>query len=83
MTEMVPSETVYGVMAEFENPGQLIEACKKARDKGYRQMDAYSPYPVEELHEVLHLHDRRVSLSVLIAGLCGAMGGYEPPGPGV
>ncbi len=76
MTETVSLPEIYGVMAEFETPDGLIEACKKARAEGYRNMDAYSPYPVEELHEVLHLHDRRVSLSVLLAGLCGAAGGY-------
>ena len=69
--------TIYGVMAEFETPDQLVEACKKARSEGYRQMDAYTPYPVEELHDVLHLHDHRVSLFVLLAGLFGAAGGYS------
>ena len=39
-------------------------------------MDAYSPVPIEELHELLHIHDNRVSLFTLIGGLCGCCGGF-------
>src|SRR5438067_13396073 len=67
---------VYGIMAEFESAEDLVEACKEARKAGYRKMDAYSPIPIEELHEVLDLHDHRVSLFVLLGGLAGCFGGF-------
>ncbi len=67
---------LYGVMAEFETSEDLVEAAKRARSEGYRKMDAYSPYPIEELHEVLDLHDHRVSLFVLLGGLTGCFGGF-------
>jgi hypothetical protein len=67
---------IYGLLAEFDTPTQLVTAVRKARAEGYRVMDAYSPFPIEELAEALHFHDRRLSLIVLIGGITGAVGGY-------
>ena len=46
---------LYGLIAEFETPVQLIEASRRAREAGYRKMDAYTPYPIHELSEALKL----------------------------
>ena len=43
----------YGVAAEFEDAEQLLTAAKAARLAGYRRMEAYSPYPIKELDEVI------------------------------
>ena len=67
---------IYGLLAEFDTPTQLVTAVRKARAEGYRVMDAYSPFPIEEMHEALHFHDRRLPLIVLIGGICGGLGGY-------
>ena len=67
---------VYGLMAEFEDPTSLVQATHKAYHEGYRCMDAYSPYPIEELHEALGSHHTRLPLVVLIGGLFGCIGGY-------
>jgi hypothetical protein len=67
---------IYGLMAEFENPTALVEAAAHARREGYRCMDAYSPFPIEELHEALGGHHTRLPLIVLIGGLTGCIGGY-------
>jgi hypothetical protein len=67
---------VYGLMAEFEEPTQLVAATHRAYQEGYRCMDAYSPYPIEELYEALGKHHTRLPLIVLIGGLCGCVGGY-------
>jgi len=68
--------TVYGLMAEFEDPTSLVNATHKAYHEGYRRMDAYSPYPIEELHEALGSHHTRLPLIVLVGGLAGCIGGY-------
>jgi hypothetical protein len=68
--------SVYGLMAEFEDPGDLVAAAHRAREAGYRRMDAYSPLPIEELHEALGFHDRRLPLIVLVGGVIGALAGY-------
>jgi hypothetical protein len=67
---------VYGLMAEFEDPTSLVAATHNAYREGYRSMDAYSPYPIEELHEALGSHHTRLPLIVLIGGLTGCIGGY-------
>ncbi|HEU4342657.1 MAG TPA: DUF3341 domain-containing protein [Candidatus Binatia bacterium] len=67
---------IYGLMAEFENPQDLVDAARRARAEGYRKMDAYTPFPVEGLADALELGSTRVPLIVLIGGLIGASLGY-------
>jgi hypothetical protein len=67
---------IYGIMAEFDSAEALVEAARAASAEGYHKMDAYSPLPIEELHDVLHIHDNRVSLACLIGGLVGACTGF-------
>ena len=69
--------TIYGLMAEFETPQGLVDAARRAHHEGYRKMDAYSPVPIEELHDALHMHDERLPKMVLIGGIVGALGGYS------
>jgi hypothetical protein len=70
------TQPVYGVMAEFETPSELVRAAHAARERGYRNLDAYSPFPIEELNDALHLHKNKLPLIVLIGGLCGGTLGY-------
>jgi hypothetical protein len=67
---------IYGLMAEFEDPTHLVAAAHRAYREGYRRMDAYSPLPIEELHEAIGFHDTRLPLIVLIGGVVGCIGGY-------
>ena len=67
---------LYGVMVEFENPTAVVDAARKAHEAGYRRMDAYSPYPIEELTEALGIKHTRLPLIVLIGGITGCLGGY-------
>jgi Protein of unknown function (DUF3341) len=67
---------VYGLMAEFDEPTRLVAAARRAYQEGYRCMDGYSPYPIEELHEALGAQHTRLPLIVLIGGVCGCIGGY-------
>src|SRR5262249_4358292 len=53
-----------------------VAAASSARQAGYHCMDAYSPFPIEELHEALGSHHTRLPLVVLIGGLVGCIGGY-------
>ena len=73
---MATTPTLYGLMAEFEDPTTLVAATQHAYREGYRSMDAYSPFPIEELHQALGSHHTRLPLIVLIGGLCGCLGGY-------
>ena len=68
--------TVYGVMAEFDNPTDAVAAARHAYETGFRRMDAYSPYPIEELSEAIGFHQNRLPLIVLIGGILGGLSGY-------
>ena len=67
---------LYGLMAEFSDPTQAVKAARSAYEEGYRDMDAYSPYPVEELSEAIGFHRNRLPLLVLIGGIIGCVGGF-------
>lgn len=67
---------LHGIMAEFDNPTALVVAIHKARAAGYRTMDAYSPIPIEEVSEALHIHDRLLPALVFLGGLAGCIGGF-------
>src|SRR6185503_14987943 len=59
---------LYGVMAEFDNPTDLIDAVRRARQQGYRRMDAYSPMPIEGLDEEIGHHRTYLPFLVLVGG---------------
>ena len=67
---------IYGVMAEFDNPTALVNATRAVRERGYRKLDAYTPFPIEELSDILHLHKNKLPLIVLCGGLLGGLTGY-------
>ena len=67
---------IYGLLAEFEQPEELVNAIRRARAAGYRKMDAYTPFPVEHLAEELGFHRTALPLIVLIGGLIGCAGGF-------
>ncbi len=67
---------IYGLLAEFESSETLLAAANKARESGYRRMDAFSPLPVEGLAEAVGFHDHRLPVIVLIGGIIGCLGGY-------
>ena len=68
--------TLYGLMAEFNTPGELVTAAERVRLAGYRNFDAYSPIPIEELSEAMGMRRTRLPLIVLIGGIVGGLAGY-------
>jgi ActD protein len=66
---------IYGLMAEFDDPTALVHAAKHTYAAGYRQIDTFSPYPIEEAWEAIGQHDKRLSLIVLIGGIVGLLSG--------
>jgi mono/diheme cytochrome c family protein len=66
---------LYGVIAEYDTPGELVEAARKVRDAGYTEFDCYSPFPVHGIDDAMGI--RRTILPILIfcGGLTGTAGG--------
>ena len=68
--------TIFGLIAEFDDPNALVAATRRARDEGFRCMDAYSPFPIEELHLAAGMRHTRLPLVVLVGGIIGCATGY-------
>ena len=67
---------VHGVMGEFETPEQLLAACRKVRDAGYKHVDAYTPFPIEGLAHSIGFRWTLVPLITLMGGVMGGLGGF-------
>jgi hypothetical protein len=67
----VAVEGIYGMIAEFDTPSDLVRAAQAAYNAGWRRMDCYTPYPVEEAAEAIGFHKNRVSLITVVGGLMG------------
>ncbi|OLE53424.1 MAG: hypothetical protein AUG51_13445 [Acidobacteria bacterium 13_1_20CM_3_53_8] len=67
---------LYGLMASFDNPTDVVAAAREAYDAGYRKINGYSPYPIEELSEAIGFHRTRLPIIVLIGGIVGGLSGY-------
>ena len=67
---------LYGIMAEFDNPSDLVAAARQTYEAGYRRINGYSPYPIEELTEAIGFTRTTLPLIVLIGGILGGLGGF-------
>lgn len=70
------TEQLYGIMAEWDNPDDLLHAAQRASIAGFHHMDAYTPYPVEGLPEAVGCRPTRLPFLVLCGGLFGGIGGF-------
>ena len=64
------------VLAEFDSPERLVQAVRAVRLAGYRELDAYTPYPVEAIQEALAFGRSRIPLICCALGLIGAASAY-------
>ncbi len=63
---------LYGLLAEYEKPKQLLAAAKKVRDAGFEQWDTYTPFPVHGIDPAMGIKPTILPWLVLGAGLTGA-----------
>lgn len=66
---------LYGLLAEFGSPGELIAAAAKVRDAGYTKWDCYSPFPVHGLDPAMGIKRTILPWIVFFVGLGGLGGG--------
>jgi hypothetical protein len=67
---------LYGVMAQFDTPSRLVAAARETYAAGYRRINGYSPFPIEELSEAIGFHRSALPLIVLVGGVLGGLGGF-------
>ncbi len=66
----------YGLLAEFTTSTGIAKAARAVHEAGYRRVDAYTPYPIEEVTEALELHSSHVPKVVLGGGIFGLLAGF-------
>lgn len=69
-------EGKFAMVAEFTSAEALLHAAEKTGEEGYRQTDAYTPFPVPGLSDALRFHDVRMPWLILFGGLIGGFTGY-------
>ena len=68
--------SLHGFMAEFASAEELLAAAHRVRGAGYRNVDAYSPFPIHGMDEALALPKSWIPLLVLIGALAGTALGF-------
>jgi len=66
----------FGVLAQFADADALIETTRKTHEEGYRHVEAYSPYPIEEVSDAMDFTRTRIPMVVLVGGITGAVLGF-------
>jgi Protein of unknown function (DUF3341) len=69
-------KAIYGLLAEFETPNQIVEAAMKTHDAGFTAIDAFTPFPVEGLAEAVGFRNTILPALVLAGGIFGGLFGF-------
>lgn len=70
------SGALYGVVAEFADAADLLTAARRTYQAGWRDLEAYSPFPIEGLAEAIGDVSTPIPAWTLAGGLIGAIGGF-------
>lgn len=68
------SESVCGLLIEFDRVEPLLRAAERVRDAGFKCWDVHTPFPVHGCDEAMGIEPTRLPLLVLAAGAAGAIG---------
>ena len=68
-------DNIYGIMAEFDTPTQLVDAARTMREAGYTKTDAFSPFPLHEIDEALGIKRSILPYLIFAGGITGLLTG--------
>lgn len=68
------NKKVFGVLAEFRNPKELIDAAAAVEKSGYNKYDTYAPFPIHGMEKAMGLKKSPLGWIVLAGGLAGMIG---------
>ncbi|MBX3118102.1 MAG: DUF3341 domain-containing protein [Fimbriimonadaceae bacterium] len=71
-----PKNPVHGMIAEFDGPDEILEAAVKTKEAGFKKIEAYTPFPVHGLADVIDKEDHRVKWIIFLGGAMGVAAGY-------
>jgi molybdopterin-containing oxidoreductase family membrane subunit len=64
------------LMGVFDQPDHIAVAARRLKDRGYGDLETYSPAPFPEVDDAVDEKPSRVRLYTLIGGLVGVVTGY-------
>ena len=64
------------IVSVFDLPGDVVTAVTKLRNRGFEEIETYSPAPFPEVDDALDPKPSRVRLFTLIGGLTGVITGF-------
>jgi hypothetical protein len=67
---------LYGLLAEFPSADSLCAAARHVREHGYTRVEAYSPFAIEGLDEIIGADKGWIAPLTLLGGLLGGAGTY-------
>jgi len=68
------NNSLHGILAEFRNPKELVNAAESVKNSGYKKFDTYAPFPIHGMEKAMGLKESKVGWIVLIGGLIGFIG---------
>ena len=71
------ADQVYGLLAEFSDPGALLHAAEATREAGYQHFDAHSPFPIHGMDDAMGLGNAAaVGVTTFLGGVTGFATAY-------
>lgn len=67
---------LYGLLAEFPSADALCAAARHARENGYTRVEAYSPFAIEGLDDIVGAQKGWIAPLTLLGGILGGAGTY-------
>ena len=64
------------VVAEFEDNEELVRGLRRLRDAGYSRLETYTPFPTEEVDELVPGKGTLIGWIMFIGGVLGGSGAY-------
>lgn len=74
--EILKEHKLYGVVAEFDDPHDLVSAAYEVRKQGYTKLEAFSPFPVHGIDDALGEKRSPLGYLVFCGGCCGLLFGF-------
>jgi Protein of unknown function (DUF3341) len=66
-------DKIYGVIGEFSEPDDLVEAGRKIRQMGYTKLDAMSPFPVHGIDDAIGVPRSKLGWIVISFSALGGL----------
>jgi len=76
MSNSTTKNKLYGILAEFKNPKELIDAAKAINKDGYRNFDTFSPFPIHGMDKAMSLKKSKLGWIVFSHGFIGLTGAF-------